>query len=615
MMKYLIHQQNILFIIICIFFCIPFIYMTNINAQTCPNMSTYCADVPLACGANTLNNSTCSLVLGTNYQGDRCNELCTPAAQNQVHYAFVTNGSKIDIIVTTAGCVNDFYGPSHTGLDLGVSTACCGGTLITCKRTPTPIPPGYQIKITIPDPVPCKIYYMDLDGIDGTICDYTVNITGGNAPLPLVLKNINNDPNNIIDISLGTCAYKFTAEPKNQPCEGYFEWTFDGVPLNDNDREVKIDFPNEGDFVLCVKGYIGIPNYNCGQSNVTCTTIKVKKDQFYGNTRVLCNELKGFKWHQQKINSSGIYTQAFHDPCHIYDSIVEFIILPKPQSGHVNYVSCSRADIYYDPVYKDYYRVCTANKKIIVPKSTEIYGCDSSYILNVAYVDLKNSFHLGCRNGNVYMIPDIINHTDTCGIGISMTLNYAWYEKINNNIVFLGQGKELKITKKGNYQLQVLTQYTLGTESGTCTIAFDEDIDEDSYLITPNTGSLSGKIQVCKADIECYSVSDIVKNPFSFTWSVDQGTIITPNPDTSKKICVQWDKNSTMTHGKICATYSDSCSSNLQACLDIEFGKSQKDVAGPDQKIQGVLGTKMNAQGKKGLWTYAGGSALCAPII
>jgi len=600
-MKY----NPIYFFYIC--WTIFFYDVPQLSGQTCPNMATFCEDVPLVCGANNLNNSSCTLVLPANYNGDRCNELCTGSAQNQVHYAFVTNGSKIDIIVTTSGCVNDFYGAAYTGLDLGVSTACCGGISVACKRSPNPIPPNYQLKITIPAPVPCKIYYLDIDGLDGTVCDYTINISGGNAPLPLVLKNINNDPNNIIDISLGTCAYKFTVEPKDEPCEGYFEWTFDGAPLNDYDREVKLDFPDEGDFVLCVQGYIGLPDFNCGQSNMTCTTIKVKKDQFYGNPRILCNELTGFKWYQQKIISSGMYKQEFKEKCHIFDSIVEFIILPKPKSGSLNYFSCSNSDPYFDPVSKSYYRFCTSNKKIFIPKSTDIYACDSSYILHVAYVDLKNTFHLRCRNGNIYMTSDIKNYTDTCGIGLNMTLNYSWYEKINNKLVFMGQGKELKIIKKGNYQLQVLTQYQLGVEGGSCTTSFDEDIDEDTYLISPNTGSLLGKIQVCKADIECYTVEDLVKNPFSFTWIVDQGMIITSNPDTSKKICVQWDKNSTLTHGKICVTYSDSCSSNLQACLDIEFGKSQKDVAGPDQELGGVLGTKMNALGTKGLWTYSGG--------
>ncbi len=575
------------------------------NCQNCPNMSTYCVNIPLTCGANNLNNSSCTLVESSNYSGDRCNELCTGSAQNQVHYAFVSNGSKIDIILSTSNCIDNWF--NDPGLDIGVSTACCGGSSISCKRSPSPIPPNYQLKITIASPIPCKIYYIDIDGLNGTICDYTMNVSGGNAPLPLVLKNINNDPNNLIEISLGACSQKFTVEPKDEPCEGYYEWTFDGQALNDFDREVWMDFPTEGDFELCVQGYIGIPNYNCGQSNLTCTTIRVTKDQFYGNTRILCNEQRGFRWHQQKINSSGVYTQGFNTACHIFDSIVEFILLPKPGSGKINYISCTGSDPYFDPIQKDFYKNCTANKKIPIPKSTELYACDSSYILNVAYVDLKTNFHLVCRNGTVYMSPEVINYTDTCGIGIEMNYSYSWFEKTNNNTVFLGPGPELKITKKGDYQFLVLAQYSFGTESGTCSFIFDEAIDEDTYLMAPNTGSLVGKNQVCKGDVECYTIKDIVKDPFSFNWNVLEGEILTPNPNLSDSICIRWQKNSNMASGKICVNYSDSCSSSLQACLDVTFGRSEKNIAGPDQELGGVLGTKLNAQGKKGLWTYAGG--------
>ncbi len=576
-----------------------------VYAQNCPNMATFCEDVPLTCGANNLNNSSCTLEASNNYQGDRCNELCTGSAQNQTHYAFVSNGSKIDIIVTVNNCSNAWgYNP---GLDFGMSTSCCGGEKIACKRSPQPIPPNYQLKITIASPIPCKIYYMDLDGYEGSVCDYTINITGGNAPQPLILKNINNDANNIIEMSQGACSQKFKVDPLNEPCEGYFEWTLDGQALNDFDREVRLDFPNEGDFVLCVQGYIGVPNYNCGQSNLTCTTIKVKKDQLYGNTRILCNEQRGFKWHQQKINSSGVYTQGFNTACHIFDSIVEFILLPKPESGRINYVSCTRSDPYFDPIQKNYYRNCTANQKIPIPKSTEIYACDSSYILNVAYVDLKTNFHLTCKNGNVFMVPEIVNYTDTCGIGIEMKYSYSWFEKTNNNPIFIGSSQELKIIKKGNYQLLVLVQYSFGSESGICNFTFDEEIDEDSYLTSPNTGSLLGKNEVCKGDIECYAIKDIVKDPFSFNWNVVEGDIITTNPDLKDSICVRWHKNSSMAGGKICVSYSDSCSSSLQACLDIAFGRSEKNIAGPDQELGGVLGTKLNAQGKKGLWSYAGG--------
>jgi hypothetical protein len=596
-------NSNLLIRIICVIYSVSLNNITNSFSQTCPYMSTYCANAPLICDLNVLNNSVCYLVSYTNYVGDRCNTTCLASPDNTVHYAFTTDGSPFTITCSFSNCQNTI---GYKGMMMAITTECCTGNLNLCTTKSEPLPPiatmSLNAKLT-----PCKIYYLTLDGANGSFCDYTLSVSGGAANVPLVLKNINNDPNNNIELNRGTCNYKFKVDPRDAACEGYYEWTLDGNPVNDNDRELSLSFPDEGDFQLCVKGYIGLPNFNCGESNITCTTVKVRQEHFIGNTRILCNELKGYKWFNQTINSSGIYNQLFNEPCRIFDSTVEFIILPKHNPGIVNYYSCSKADPYHDPVFKEYYRNCTANKTILMSKSTEIYACDSSYILNVAYADLKNTMHLTCKNGSVYMIPEITNHTDTCGVGLVMSLEYNWYEKTGNDVLFLSHDKELKISKKGNYQLHVILHYGKGTDVGVCNFYFDENIDEDIYLGTPTTGTLTGKNQVCKGDVECYSIDDIVKNPFSFTWRVEEGMIESQNPNQSSRICVKWDKNSPNKKGKVCVTYSDSCSSSLEACIEVEFGKSEKDIAGPDQKVGGVLGAKMNAKGTKGLWTYAGG--------
>ncbi len=586
-----------------IWLIIPFVGFS----QMCPNMSTYCADAPLICGLNQLNNnSACSLVSPAIYVGDRCNEVCYASPDNQVHYVFTTNGEHFTITLTVSNCQNDLYPPSYWGVAMVITSACCSGNLNLC--TPVYCGPSQVCSGSLSGKLPsCQIYYLYLDGLNGSYCDYFLTVSGGASNVPLVLKNINNLPGKLINLNRGTCNYKFTVEPRDAPCEGYYEWTLDGVPIDDHYREIKLDFPDEGDFQICVQGYIGLPDLNCGQSNLSCTKVEVRQEHRTGNARILCNETKGYKWHKLSITQSGFYQQEFIEKCHVFDSTLEFIILPKPSSGIVNFISCNKSDVYFDPIWKEHYRKCTSNKKILIPKSSEVYSCDSSYILNVAYVDLQNKMYLNCKNGSIYMIPELSNYTDTCGIGLKMTYQYNWFEKNNNSLQFLSQEKELKIVKKGNFQLQVILSYKLATEEGTCIVIFDENIDEDTYLIPPKTSSLIGKTDLCKGDIECYSIDDIVRNPFSFSWSVEEGTIQTQNPNQSNKVCVIWDKNSMMSKGKICVSYADSCSSNLKACLDVEFGKSQKDIAGPNQQRGGVLGAKLNAKGKTGLWTYAGG--------
>ncbi|MBK9107435.1 MAG: T9SS type A sorting domain-containing protein [Saprospiraceae bacterium] len=573
-------------------------------------MADDCSQVPLICGLATLNNnSNCALVPYANYTGDNCNNVCY-SPQNQVHYAFTTNGTALTITLTYTNCDGGYQG--NNGIQMILTSECCSGNLNLCTTGTYPGPGVYSIHLNLSYPTACKIYYLHIDGLQGTYCDYFLTVDGGAPNAPLELNRINNISGNSIDLKRGACSQKFTVQPKLEPCEGYYEWTLDGVILNDHDREVFLDFPNEGDFELCVHGYVGLPNLNCGESNTTCTMIQVRQEHRSGPTRVLCNEEKGYKWHKLSINASGFYTQEFKEFCLVYDSTLEFIILDKPQSAFINYVSCSKSDPYYDPVQKQNYFTCTVNKKIVIPKSTEFYACDSSYLLNVVFVDLQNKMHLRCRNGQVFMVPEITNFTDTCKVAIETSLAYIWYEKVNSELRFLSNDRELVINKRGNYQLQVVVNYKLGGELGICNFQFEENIDEDAYLMNPLMGSLLGKNEVCKGELICYQIDDIVQNPYSFNWTVDQGVIESPNPNQSDSICVRWDKNSLQSSGKVCVNYSDSCATSLQACLEVLFGKSQQDVAGPNQEVKGVLGTKLKGSGKKGLWTYAGGPS---PVI
>ncbi|MBK8955211.1 MAG: hypothetical protein IPM34_06615 [Saprospiraceae bacterium] len=124
-------------------------------------MSTLCFEVPLTCGANNLDNSTCSFVYPYQYSGDRCNEHCSNSSGNQVHYAFVTNGSPFTIIINYANCINIGYA-DKLGIDFGISTECCGGTTVSCHKLR---PPTYQTSFTVTGAVPCKIYWIDISWI------------------------------------------------------------------------------------------------------------------------------------------------------------------------------------------------------------------------------------------------------------------------------------------------------------------------------------------------------------------------------------------------------------------------------------------------------------------
>ena len=218
-------------------------------AQNCPYMSTYCADAPLLCALDVLNgNSDCYLVHPNDYEGDLCDTECLNVAQNTVRYVFTSNGEPYVIRMFYSNC--HLLG-NTIGIQMSITSECCGGETYNCDWG---LAPATSLTLYGKLP-PCKIYYLTIDGLGGTYCDYYLTVEGGAANVPLVLKNINNDANNIIETNKGACDFKFKVDPRDAPCEGYYEWALDGVTIDDHDREIKLSFPDEGDFELCVMGY------------------------------------------------------------------------------------------------------------------------------------------------------------------------------------------------------------------------------------------------------------------------------------------------------------------------------------------------------------------------
>ncbi|MBK6824239.1 MAG: hypothetical protein IPG87_15150 [Saprospiraceae bacterium] len=74
----------------------------------------------------------------------------------------------------------------------------------------------------------------------------------------------------------------------------------DGVEIGNGLKEITLDFPDEGDFQLCVTAYIGNPQSGsiCDQDGPRCITMLVSTTpQLFGTPRTLCSERIPFNWH------------------------------------------------------------------------------------------------------------------------------------------------------------------------------------------------------------------------------------------------------------------------------------------------------------------------------
>ena len=298
---------------------------------------------------------------------------------------------------------------------------------------------------------------------------------------------INNIPNKIIQpVCQGVCDYKFFVNPPTGGClDLTYVWTLDGADLKEDKNEIELDFPDEGDFELCVTAYAGNPKNNsiCAQVGPQCATVKVRPlSDRNGSPRTLCYEdiaLDGFKWHTQLINSSGVYRETFTQTnCCKYDSVVEFTVLPEIESQEVLYISCDNIP-YRDPNgFK--YPLCADHLLVGLPRSTERYKCDSTILLTSINVGLKSKWTAQCLGTQVELAPNI-QLIDTCSVRGTNTLDYKWYLKADTAKQLLGSTAKLSVdTISKDYCVDVSVKVKLGTDSAVCVKTFCDTINEAS---------------------------------------------------------------------------------------------------------------------------------------
>ncbi|MFN8329822.1 MAG: hypothetical protein U0T81_01160 [Saprospiraceae bacterium] len=136
---------------------------------------------------------------------------------------------------------------------------------------------------------PCKTYYLFVDGCSGDVCGFSLSTTGGGPPMLPPLGNISGPTT----LCKGACNVMYSIDLGASNCEPAFQWTLDGTELDQYEKKITLDFPDEGDFVLCATAVIGNPQSGsiCDQEGPKCITIQVRqeKDRKDG-PRIVCFE-------------------------------------------------------------------------------------------------------------------------------------------------------------------------------------------------------------------------------------------------------------------------------------------------------------------------------------
>ncbi len=562
-----------------------------------PQASDDCNAAYVFCSISELNGYEC---LNNSNIPSMCNPPCSQGGvpHNTSWWAFTSLGGKVDISLTVGNC------GLGQGLQFGVYGDCYCGEEVICKSIPC-IPP-YSLSTVSANLKPCKVYYLWIDGCSGDICNFTINTSGGGFPQLSPLGFINNAPSLMIQpVCQGACNYLFFINPQLSGCEANYLWQLDGDEVGGTTNEIRLDFPEQGDFVLCVTAYIGnfLNGSVCTQEGPRCTTVKVRPfaDKL-GKSRTICWEAAnpgGYKWHSQRIYTSGTYRQQFTDAnCCKFDSVVDFSIQAKPESSDVIFITCDNKP-YIDKNGMSYYP-CKNQYDIVLKKSTSPFQCDSTIRLTAINVNLNSNWKIKCIQGKLEISANLTIEKP-CNFGESYQFVYRWYTKKDSFKNLISSNENLVVNAKNEeYCLEVDVITRLDSAINICTKTFCEPFNEDN--LAPACFPLSGEINVCLDEIVSYWIDTVISQKVTkYNWLVQGGSFIS-NPD-SQAVLVRWAMQSNDT-GKICVFYETECGTSCQRCLNVTLATA---VAGKDFKQKGIFAKLDAGPGSAGEWRKISG--------
>lgn len=579
------------------------IFFSNYSYTQCtPSPSSDCLNtVKLLCGLGELNGYTCQITADQHPDYYPCGTtaLCPGSGpddgpQNTEWWSFVTKGGNVSITINYSSC------NLGQGLQMGIWADCFCGQEITCHSICTGAPGSYTILANLEA---CKYYYLFVDGCGGDICNYTLSITGGDAPELVPVTSIIGETK----FCEGNCNMYEEVERGSSSCLNFFKWTLDGLILEDFERVVRLPQDlSPGTYTLCVSKFVGDNPFGqiCSETAPFCKTITIEpKKSYVGNKAYICFNKLPYYWHGIEINSDGTYTKEFADAnCCKYDSVRDFYILPIPESPSVYFIGSDSTDLYKDPTTGQQYKGCNNYKIIDVINSTIPYRCDSAYHLFTIYPGFKSVMESACREDSLLYFPNIKDVTKYCAnnVDVKYTFAYRWFETSDTSVT-ISHEENLNATllKKGNYCLELSVDVGYGDADKKIKTFFCEYFNEDSIQL--KDFKLKGDTIICDARTSIFSIDSTLYYQ-SIHWNVTGGLISTPDPENKTQIQIEWD--SLRSEAEVCVGVRNFCDIKKQICQKVYFLTSpSKPDAGADLIICGSNSTlKANSNGVGGIW-------------
>jgi hypothetical protein len=570
------------------------IEIQKVFSQCTPPMAEVCEDVQILCSLDELNGYACN---NPSVIPSPCSPLCSQGGvgHNTSWWGFVSSGGNAVITLKIGNCI------VNRGLEFGIWGDCVCGEEVVCRSEPCI--PSNSINTVNVNLVPCKTYYLWVDGCGGDICDFTLNTKGDSSSTLAPLPYINNDTDKIIEVCEGLCDGRFFINDQPGGCQPTYVWTLDGDEVGGHSNEVFLDFFDEGDFIICITAYIGNPQSGsiCSQEGPECSTIKVRKPKINIKPRTICWET-----YKQGRDSFCIYPPGGPYRCVYVDSNCcvtidsgDFTVLDIPEPADVYYITCDNEP--YIDMFGRHHAPCKNRFQINLPKTTDPFRCDSSITLTAVNVEFEPRWRVQCYGGQVEISPNI-TIIKPCSVGETYQFDYRWYSKANPGVTISTDERLLVDAISEDYCLEVNVRVELETEFALCAKTFCETYNEGDFA--PGSYPINGDSVCCINGSGTYELDTFINwhRPPIFNWYVDGGILTSKAGDDIAN--VNWSLLAGDT-GRVCLSLIFDCGTSPEYCIDVYFANVS---AGKDFRQKGLIAKLNAASTYGGTWRQISGT-------
>ncbi len=470
------------------------------------SMTSFCLDACVVCdidGFTGINDS--------NISGEAPSDFCTSTVHNAQWIAFRAASTNLTLQVSVSNCASGGVG-SYTGLEVAIyeSQDCENFQLISnCDGD---IPPGTSQNFTTIVPLEIgQYYYFVMDGNDGDICTYVIDVISGSTQVPLLSST--GPITGVFDACPGST---LTYTTPYLPAATIYEWKVNGNVVG-QDTSLTYTWPSEGIYQLCVQA-----KNVCDEATPVCQFVNIETLEPTVYVENLCGG-DSFVVADTVLYLAGFY-EFHYTTLADCDSVVQVTITAAPnQTTDLDLNICDGDTLWVggNPYF---------DTGIYQENLTTWLGCDSTVNLDLFVIVCEIQATIGasqvqCYGGSNGVVTfEVDNGTSP--------FTYDWYR--------LGQPGP-----SGSGSLSALnTVETLtGLPVGTYVINIQDAFGNDRVLLTdvgqpdPLTVTATPSVYGGGFNVSCnggsngslLAIAGGGLSPYSYAWSSGTATALAPN--------------------------------------------------------------------------------------